>query len=441
VYLTVFGYGTSAAVALRCYEFVVLLFSRFLQCAGYNKSVKRFVLNIAGLFVAIVAVLFGLTSLYLMAAILWLIPAVSYLMGWLMLEGLECERTMPLSATAGESVELTYTLVNTGRLPKFYLLVRDMLPRGVTLAAGPPPLVLGLWPGETRETKCFIETRQRGVFSLGPASVFSTDPLGLQTFFRKLPSVSELVVYPAVLLLRDSWLSGTAAGLRGGANALVRGDGDDFYGVREYGPGDELRRVHWRTTARTGKLAVTEYAQGVTLDVTIALDLYEGAYKGTGSDEHSALEVAVSLAATLLNDLLRRGHTVRLLSAGSRDGSPAARSVEDMPLFLEKLARVQADSLQPLAEVLVEDRTSSPRQAALLAITPDWPSPRLSEALADTPGGTLVFALDAASFRIGAPGLPESPAGPNVTVIRRGDDLAAMLGSGEMERSDDGWNR
>jgi len=406
--------------------------------------VKRFVLNIAGLFVAIVAVLFGLTSLYLMAAILWLIPAVSYLMGWLMLGGLECERSLPLSATAGESVLLTYTLINTGRLPKFYLLVRDTLPRGVILAAGPPPLVLGLWPGETRETQCLVETRQRGVFSMGPASVFSTDPLGLQTFFRKMPLVSELVVYPAVLPLRNFWMTGGAAGWRGGANALVRGDGDDFYGVREYGPGDELRRVHWRTTARTGKLAVTEYAQGVTLDVTVALDLYEGAYKGTGSDERSALETAVSLAATLLADLLRRGHSVRLLSAGSRDGSPAARSVEDMPLFLERLARVKADSLQPLADVLAEDQTNSPRQAALLIITPDWPSPRLAELLGDAPDGAgFVFALDAASFRAGTPGLPEALAGPNVTIIRRGDDLAALLDTGleasGLERNENGW--
>ena len=67
---------------------------------------KRLVLNVAGLFVAIVAVLFGLPSLYLMAAILWLIPAVSYLMGWLMLGGLTCERRLPVSATAGEPVPL-----------------------------------------------------------------------------------------------------------------------------------------------------------------------------------------------------------------------------------------------------------------------------------------------------------------------------------------------
>ena len=80
---------------------------------------KRFVLNVAGLFVAIVAVLFGIPSLYLMAAILWLIPFISNLMGWLMLGGLTCERSLPLSATVGEAVPLSYRLGNTNRLPKF----------------------------------------------------------------------------------------------------------------------------------------------------------------------------------------------------------------------------------------------------------------------------------------------------------------------------------
>ncbi len=389
---------------------------------------KRFVLNIAGLFVAVVAVLFNLTQLYLMAAILWLIPAVSYLMGLLMLSGLACSRALPLSATAGEAVPLTYTLENTGWLPKFYLLVRDTLPRGAALAAGPPPLVMSLWPGETRETTCLLDVRVRGVFALGPASVFSTDPLGLQTFSRKLPEASELVVYPAVLPLRDSWLRGAAvAGWRGGASALVRGDGDDFYGVREYAPGDELRRVHWRTSARTGTLAVAEYAQGVTLDVTVALDLFLDAYKGTGSDEHSAIETAVTLTATLLGDLLRHGHSVRLLVAGGRD-TAARRGAEALPEFLEMLARVSATALQTLADVLAEDRAGR-LPATVIAITPDWPAPRLAEALHGDAQGSpaFVFALDAASFRAGGPGLPDSLAGPAVTLIRRGDSLAVLL--------------
>ena len=391
---------------------------------------KRFVLNVAGLFVAIVAVLFGLTSLYLMAAILWLIPLVSYLMGLLMLGGLDCERTLPLSAAAGESLTLTYMLTNTGRFPKFYLLVRDTLPRGLLLS-GPAPLVLALWPGETRETLCQVTARQRGVFAVGPAHVFSTDPLGLQTFSRRLPAVSELVVYPAALPLRDSWLRGAAsAGWRGADTALVRGDGDDFYGVRDYGPGDELRRVHWRTTARTGTLAVAEYAQGITLDVTIALDLSQDAYKGTGRDEGSALETAVTLAATLIGDLLRYGHSVRLLTPGYQTESLAARTADALPEFLERLARVDADAVLSLAGALLEDRAGTPRPATIVAITPDWPNPALAEMFQDAEAlgsAWFVFALDAASFRSSSPGLPDASGNPNVCHVRRGDDLTLLL--------------
>jgi len=407
---------------------------------------KRFALNIAGLMVAIVAVLFALPSLYLMAAVLWLIPAVSYLMGWLMLGGLTCERSLPLSATAGEALALTYTLGNTGRLPKFYLLVRDKLPPGLAFEGGPPPLILSLWPGEEATARCVVAPQRRGVFPVGPAQVYSTDPLGLQTFTQKMPRVSELVVYPAVLPLRDSWLRGAAAqGWRGTADALARGDGDDFYGVREYQPGDALHRVHWRTTARTGVLAVTEYAQGVTLDVAVALDLSRAAYVGTGTGEGSALEYAVTLAASLLDDLSRHGHTVRLLLPGADADAGGAGGAEQMPRFLETLARAQADAALPLADVLAAEL--SPSQAAtLVTITPAAADPRLQGWLAgwEARGGQhFGFALDAASFRAGRPGLPASWGGPSTRVVRRGDDLQALM-ERQTERGDergtDGWN-
>jgi len=401
---------------------------------------KRLVLNVAGLFVAIVAVLFNLPSLYLMAAILWLIPGVSYLMGWVMLGGLTCERVMPLSATAGESVTLTYVLGNSSRLPKFYLLVRDTLPRGLQFAGGPPPLALSLWPGAETETRCQIEARWRGVFAIGPAQVLSTDPLGLQTFAQKLPLISELVVYPAIIPLRDSWLRGAAAqGWRGSASALTRGAGDDFYGVREYGPGDEIRRVHWRTTARTGVLAVTEYAQGVTLDIIVALDLFRDAYAGTGEGEGSAIEFGVMLAATLIDDLLRHGHTVRLLTASTRpeDSLPATRP-EEMPRFLEVLARAEANAPQSLAETLVQNLESGAAAATLVAITPNYSDPRLAAFLEEWEargGQCFGLALDADSFRAGRNGLLDSYDGPNVRVARRGDDLSSLL-----EGSDYGWD-
>ena len=405
-----------------------------------NAFMKRLVLNIAGLFVAIVAILFSLPSLYLMAAILWLIPAVSYLMGWLMLGGLTCERVLPLSATVGEAIPVSYRLGNGSRLPKFYLLVRDKLPRGLQLTET-PPLVLSLWPGEESVTQGFLEARRRGVFSLGPAQIFSTDPLGLQTFVQKMPEVAELVVYPALVPIHSSWMRGAAAqGWRGTASALARGHGDDFYGVREFQPGDELRRVHWRTTARTGKLAVTEYAQGVTLEVTLALDRAQAAYAGTGEGENSALEYAVTLAATLADDLLRHGHTVRLLTAGiSADDSVPMSGPSAMPSLMETLTRVEADSDQTLADTLEADRALGYGTAmVVVTITPDPRNARLQTILADGEARGdrhFGFALDAESFRSGRAGLPVF-LGESVRVVRRGDDLRAIL-----ERQDDGWSR
>lgn len=401
---------------------------------------KRLVLNVAGLCVAIVAVLLGIPSMYLMAAILWLIPGVSYLMGWLMLGGLTCERSLPLSATVGEAIALTYRLGSTSRLPKFYLLVRDTLPPGVQFVDGPPLLVLSLWPGEEEIARSFIEARRRGVFSLGPALIYSTDPLGLQTFTQKMPQMSELTVYPAVLPVRASWLRGAAAqGRHGTASAMTRGAGDDFYGVREYGAGDELRRVHWRTTARTGKLAVTEYAQGITLDVTLALDLSREAYAGTGDDESGALECAVTLAATLADDLLRYGHTVRLLIAGGRmEETLSANGPEDMPRLLDALARVQADSPQSLADLLEAGGERGNRAATLVTITPDASDPRLAHRLADWEargGQCFGFVLDAFSFRTGQASLPDGFGGASVRVVWRGDDLRRLL-----EREEDVWS-
>ena len=401
---------------------------------------KRLVLNVAGLFVAIVAVLFALPSLYLMAAILWLIPAVSYLMGWLMLGGLHCERTVLLSATAGEVIPLIYSLSNSSRLPKFYLLVRDTLPPGVSLAPGGPPLVMTLWPGEAAETRGELETPRRGVFPIGPAQVYSTDPLGLQTFTQKMPVVTELVVYPAIVPLRTSWLRGAAAqGWRGSSSALTRGDGDDFYGVREYQPGDELRRVHWRTTARTGILAVTEYAQGVTLEVVIALDLSRAAYARTGEGEEGALETAIRLAATLLDDLLRFGHAVRLLTqTSSPDDAEATSGSEELPRFLERLARAQADSSQPLVETLEADRAAGAPAATLVVISPDFGNARLTSFLQEWSargGQHFGFAFDAASFRRDPAGMSGSWDDAAVRRVRRGDDLQTLL-----ESNEHGWN-
>ena len=164
----------------------------------------------------------------------------------------------------------------------------------------------------------------------------------------------------------------------------MRGSGTDFHGVREYQPGDELRHVHWRTTARTGTLSVAEYEQGASRDAVIALDLSRAAYARLGAASEDALEAAVTMAVSLCDFLLRQGHAVRLLTPGDADDpAPPAAGPAQMPRILEALVRAEADAALSLAETLTRGRLRLARGTTLVYITPAADDPALAGALDD----------------------------------------------------------
>src|SRR5260370_4620783 len=94
----------------------------------------------------------------------------------------------------------------------------------------------------------------------------------------------------------------------------MRGEGSEFYGIREYQPGDPLRRVHWRSSARMGRLAVVEYEHDVSVDLTLVLDARRGSEVGSGAD--TTLETAVTVTASLARLVLQRGNRCRLVIPG-----------------------------------------------------------------------------------------------------------------------------
>lgn len=396
----------------------------------------KWALGVAGTFILIVAVPLGAQNLYLMAATLFLIPLASYCLGrWLMI-GLSCERVLPPSCSEGSRVSVTLTVHNPGRFSTLPLRLQDRLPRFLRPVSREMPLLLGLRPGETASVEYVFEPEKRGLYTLGPTLLTGTDPLGFYSFRRLLPSVSELLVYPTPLPLRRSFLRGASPAWMGEFEAAARGGGIDFQGVREFLPGDELRRVHWRTTARTGRLAVTEYAQETALDILLALDLSQSAYAGTGAGTESALEYAVKIAVTLLHEGQRHGHAVHLLTPSTVDAldrgeARASRASRD----LETLARAEANSPLTLAALL--GRYAGPVGAATLVyITPDAGNPELAAALREYEARgarAFGFALDANSFRSGRSGEARreaSGAGGPVLRVRRGDDLTQILEGG-----------
>jgi uncharacterized protein (DUF58 family) len=133
------------------------------------------------------------------------------------------------------------------------------------------------------------------------------------------------------------------------SNPFARvGLGSEFIGVREYRSGDSPRHVHWRTTARAGRLMVKEFSEETQPGLTIALDARAASV--IGDDEHNTFELAVKIAATLAHYADKRGLALTL-AANSR-AWPAPVGPVSRWAALNYLARVQAEGEHPLAECL-----------------------------------------------------------------------------------------
>ncbi|BDI33290.1 hypothetical protein CCAX7_53410 [Capsulimonas corticalis] len=401
-----------------------------------NSTLKKLALAVGGGFTAIVAILFRSEQMYLMAAIMLLIPAVILLVGRLLVNGITCARELPFECAEGDRVTVVLRIGDIGRLPKFFLRAADKLPADLKLVGSDAPLILQLDPGEQRVLSYNLELTKRGAYQIGPTLVSTTDPFGFTTFRKLVGDVQELLVLPTPLPTSRLFLDGGVVGLRGEEGGSQRGGGMDFHGVREYRQGDDLRRVHWRTTARTGELAVTEYTQGASLEVLVALDLSRRAYDETGTGLQSALEYGVKLAVTVADNLARHGHRALLLTPDTINMPyPPSNHPLEMPALLEALARAEAVHDLSLADMLERFRPQAPAGITLVTITPVVDGALVQAIRHYGAQGVRAFGfyLDGASFHP-ASHLRVTPDAGVVHVpgtvwrtVGRGDDLAASV--------------
>jgi uncharacterized protein (DUF58 family) len=132
--------------------------------------------------------------------------------------------------------------------------------------------------------------------------------------------------------------------------ASARGGGVDPDGVREYVPGDPLRRMHWKSTARTGKLNVIEFEESRSVNIVLAIDLHRGSHVGHGRE--STFEYLVRTAASLAETAIRQGATARLAVAGERDSEATGRGTDHLFAILRGLARIEPDDKEPLSRTI-----------------------------------------------------------------------------------------
>ncbi|MGW4684229.1 DUF58 domain-containing protein [Streptomyces sp. NPDC004244] len=253
-------------------------------------------------------------------------------------------RLTPVRVPAGAEARVQLRVDNVSRLPTGLLMLQDRVP----YVLGPRPrFVLDrVEPGGRREVSYRVRSDLRGRYPLGPLQLRLTDPFGLVELTRSFSTYDLLTVVPRTEELPATRLTGETSGYGDGSRRALALAGDDDVIPRGYRRGDDLRRVHWRSTARYGELMVRREEQPQRSRATVLLDTRAVAFEGAGPD--SAFEWAVSAAASTLVHLLERGFAVRLLTdtgsavpgEGGGFSSGGSESAEASGLMMDTLAVV-----------------------------------------------------------------------------------------------------
>ncbi|SCG44070.1 Protein of unknown function DUF58 [Micromonospora echinaurantiaca] len=212
----------------------------------------------------------------------------------------------PDRVARGEPASMTVTVRNSGRLRAASLVAEDRCgDRAV------PVPVLRLRPGRDTTVRYDVPTRRRGVVPVGPLRVTRRDPLGLVSVARAYGGTVPVWVHPRIHPLR-AVPTGAGRSLDGRVDAVPHGS-ITFDSLREYVVGDELRRVHWRTSARVGELMVRENVDTSLPRIVVLLDNRAAAYPDRVDGVAESFESGCEAAASIVTAAFREDLPVVLL--------------------------------------------------------------------------------------------------------------------------------
>jgi uncharacterized protein (DUF58 family) len=252
---------------------------------------------------------------------------------------LACTRSVePGRIPVGSPARILLRLSNLSRLPTGTLLLEDQLPYAL---GSRPRLVLERLAGQRMSTVAYsVRAELRGRYEVGPLSVKLTDPFGLCELSRSFTTIGALTVVPRVFALPAVRLAGEYRGSGDSRARSVAVHGEDDVATREYRDGDDLRRVHWRSTARVGELMVRREEQPWESRATVVLDTRRQGHRGEGPT--ASFEWAVSAAASVALHLRRSGYKIRLVSGGGIDLDATERDGDGV--LLDNLATVNVSA-------------------------------------------------------------------------------------------------
>ena len=286
---------------------------------------------------------------YLMVATV----GISYAYSRMVYAGLSIERDEPaLRAYQHEVVSVRIRIVNRSFVPIPHLVVTDN--PGSLYTGNENARLMSLRASERTELHYEIRGMNRGAYRIGPISVRFSDPLGLYPVAMTIHKEARFIVYPRIYPVNLSVHRGLPAGSITTSSRIYE-DPTRYRAVREYVPGDEMRRVNWKASARLGSLHSTEWLPTINVPVMILLNLTASTYEQRNRYAHT--ERTIDAAASLVHHLAHRGQEVGLVTTGIIKGS----SEQVMPWIRVGTGMQHAVGiLETLAQLTTNDQEIDP---------------------------------------------------------------------------------
>lgn len=311
-------------------------------------------------FIIMVAVLMGalLGKSNLLLLVFGLLAGPFVLNGYIalmMLARNQVVRQLPARAMQGDWFSVDLTLSNRRWLVGSWMMVVEDHWKHGSEYLFPVVIFSRVGPGQERTGRYQLRLQPRGRHVCGPVRLLTRFPLGLVERSYVMICPGEILVYPRIGRLTVHWYRDQqdADELVQQARPRLGAFEDEFHRLRDYRPGDSLRSIHWRTTARRNQLMVRENHQMRDLDLALVLDLWLPS--APTAEDRANIELALRFAATVCVEHCQKSREsaifVGIAGQSARHWSGSA-GTQTMPQLLDEFALAQGGPAQELGKIV-----------------------------------------------------------------------------------------
>lgn len=360
---------------------------------------------------------------------------LSYLWAFFSLHGIKIRFSKSTERSqVGEWFDEEIIVFNKSRLPKPMITVQE----NSDLPGHENILSFNISPRSSHVWQTRVYCRRRGQYSLGTFTATATDPLGFFTLRRGFGEPQSIIVHPATLELPSFQPESRISLGYGPSRWFLSEASPNAARVREYASGDTLNRIHWQSTAHTGKLMVKVFdpdrLRYTSKNVWLILNMHQAAQSELGVE--ATEEYCITLAASLIKKYIDNRKPVGLIASGDRSYFfPPDTGDEYLLQMLENLALMKATGEVPVDQLISQEMEHFETSSTVIIITPSTDD-QIAETIRylDNRGNlVIVILVDSISFggTVNAASTVKRllSSGAQVYLVRCGQDLARALNS------------